>query len=763
MSIQKLQSDFLTSLSFLEERKEGKRRIDIEEDFIEETVKRIKKPLDKMLEKRKEAIILCEMGDGEHTEEELRAAVMARSRQDQKYWISNWCWIFNPWLTKYGLPPTLPFVLFPKQEEYIDWKEDLYQRNKSGLIYKCREVGLSWLNAANQTWHWFFEPGFQGRFGSLRVDEVDDRNNPDSIFWKIRFMIYHTPQWMRPTGYKTQTNKHDNLLKIFNPDNTATIAGDGGDNMGRGGRAAMYDCDEWASVLHDRAVKANLSANCRCIFYTSTPKGMDNDFAAMYHEGKIPIFSIDWWDDPRKSKDWLANFEEEFDEAIVAQEVHKRFDAYKEGTAIPIDWVNASISLWNKIENGEIEYQSDDRACGLDVAAGGRNRSVFIGREGIVVKVVKEWNIDNTTMLSEKAGTETEIFGGHTLNYDPIAVGVGVRSAYELTDYDFTPMPIDARSAASEIPLEGDDTPARERCLNRRAEIVVRVRRKFEKTYEFIAKDINHPIDDMIAIPPNPSKLRSQLSVPELLRSSGKWQLESKDRMVKRGVESPDYFDATMFAFADEVRETHVLKSFKYTKEDRIIHWQDVNPKKGALHYVSIQHDKNLKAGILGAVWWAHGRKLQIYDEYLTDNPTPQEIVNQLRIKFPHPVYQYIGNKEIFGKADDDSLFMNYMEYNVMIEENFMYNELSAISQIDQMFEYNQIDVDKKCRNLVSQLATWDRNRGVPDKTNATLAYALCNMINHLQDQGVFVEPKAKVHRGYRPEAIEKKKSWQSR
>ena len=82
------------------------------------------------------------------------------------------------------------------------------------------------------------------------------------------------------------------------------------------------------------------------------------------------------------------------------------------------------------------------------------------------------------------AGTKAEEHGLTTLNFDPIAVGVGARSTFELSNFSFRAVPVDARGGASEEPLPGDTHPARERCRNRRIEITMRVRERFRKTYE---------------------------------------------------------------------------------------------------------------------------------------------------------------------------------------------------------------------------------------------------------------------------------------
>lgn len=764
--IHDLQTEFLTALSLMETRVEdqGKivRKIDVDEKYMIEVINAAKKPLGELLMIRHKALERVMHGFKGHKRTALIQAIMDRSKNDQLYWIDNWCYIFNPWLTKWnhlvegGFPAKLPFILFEKQRKYIKWKEDLYKRNKSGLVYKCREVGASWLNVANQTWHWFFEERFQGRFGSLKVTEVDDKNNPDSIFAKIRFIIYNTPRFMRPKAYWEQDNKYDNILKIFNPDNNALIAGEGGDNMGRGGRSSIFDCDEWANVEHDKMVDAALSNNCPCRFYTSTPKGMDNDFAAKYHSGKLPIFSFDYWDDPRKSKDWFDNFSEHNDEAVVAQEVLKKFDAFVGGTAIPTEWVNAACTLYEWIENGKIEYSSDQKSGGLDVAAGGRNRSVLLCREGIVVKEIEEWNIGNTTTLTELAGSRAEIFGVDILGFDPIAVGVGVRSTFEERSYNFMAIPVDYRGAASDVPLPGDTRPAHERCANRRAEIVCRVKKRFENAYERVAKGIEHPIESCVAIPRH-QKLVSQLSLPVLLHQGGKWRLESKEQMVHRGVESPDFFDVLMISFAEERVEKRVIQHFekKICTNDETP-WDMFGDHK---HYVSIFHEKGFTAGAIGAVWWPQWKRLQIYDEISASNPTVSMMTGMILSKFKSNVDAYVGNKEIFGKKpEEDSLFMDYLNHNILIYENWQHNELSAIEKLEEMFARGGIQINRRCKNLIAQLATWDRKRGVPQKEGNTLALSLTHLVNYLEEQGVFnAEPELAVMKSYRRREEDKK------
>ena len=757
-SLTQLQVDFLTALGQLEQRvDDGVRRIDVEEDFLAKAIAEAKVPLLEIQKERLKIRLACKDGRDGKSADFWQKAVIERSRSDLLYWIDYWAYILNPHLTKYGFPMKLPLVLFPKQIEYQKWREDHYQKNKGGIVYKCRDVGVSWMNVTGQAWHWFFEDGFQGRFGSLKAEEVDSKNDPDSLFQKLRTIIYGTPAWMRPAEFHTYDNKCDTIMKMFNPVTKAVIAGQQGDNMGRGGRASIYDVDEWAKVQHDKMVDSNLGSNSPCVFYTGTPMGRDNDYAEKLTSGKIDVFSFEWYDDPRKTEDWLQNYTETHSKAVVQQEVLKSLDAFSGGTAIPSDWVGAAVHLHSKIESGEIVYEGEERVASLDVAAGGTNRTVMMLRKGIFVEKLYEWDLNNTNRIAEKAASVADEHQAISIQYDPIAVGIGVKSAFEDMDCSFRPIPVDVRRAPSSIPLEGDTRPASERCMNRRAELMERIRRRFEKTYEFMSQGVKHRLDDLIAIPDH-AKLRTQLSVPERFSEHGKWRLESKEAMVKRGVESPDYFDATCLAFAEETVDMRVLRSFNPRMKHMIMEEAPVISlicNERNQNYVSVYHHKNLKAAAIGAVW---SGVLTVYDEYNTYNPSIRDIVSNIQVKFhPRSVYEYVGNKEMFTREQDD-LSMQYLDYGMMFVENSLYNEMASYAMLNQMIGAGQIRILKKCKMLIAQLDEFVRKKGgEPDKEGMELAMALCSLVNRLKEFGYIKDEKpVQAHYGRRSSNIQR-------
>lgn len=732
-----LQLDFLGALSGFDTRQGDERKIELDNAYLKKVIKDAADALTAIYKERANIAKACKLGKGRRKPEFWRQITAERSKNDVVWWVNNWAFICNPWLTKYGFPFKLPFILTPKQQEYLCWRENLYRTNQSGIVFKCRDVGVSWCNMVHQAWHWTWEPGYQGRVGSLKGEEVDDKGDPDCLFEKFRTIIYGLPTWMRPKDMKGPENKYDVKMKIMNPDIGSALTGQMGDTMGRGGRAGLYDVDEWAKVEHARKVDSNLSANTPCRIYTGTPMGRDNDYADKVQNNRLPIFEFNYWDDPRKSEDWLQNFKDSNSEATVQQEVFKSFEAFKTGTCVPGEWVQAAITLWRKIKSGEITVPQGRRIAGMDVAAGGSNRTVLVWRDGIVIEECHEWNIKNTTIIAEKAKDVCDEKYIETLNYDPIAVGVGVKSAFELMETGFRAVPVDVRRMASEVPLDGDTRPARDTCANRRAELAERMRRRFELTFEYITQSIQHPIEKMIAVPPNNSKLITQLSVPERFYDAGKYRLEAKEVMARRGEQSPDFFDACAFLEADDTAEMRVVSEFN-PKRDGIVIDSEISPVSLLMsgqtqNYVSVYHGEALAAAAIGAVW--DGARITVYNEAYVSNASVAKMVGILRSSFPQKPYEYVGNKLIFDAKEDD-LFMQYMQAGILLQENFLYNELSATALLNEMFAQNRIAISRRCVLLLRQIEGFMRARGVPDYTNMEVVMALCNLINRLKEFG---------------------------
>jgi phage terminase large subunit len=471
--------------------------------------------------------------DSQDVESELCA-------RDIVHWINHWGWTYDPREPN----SLLPFDLFPRQCDFLNWLAAREAEQESGVVEKSRDVGMTWLCVAYSLHGWLFRPGFAAGFGSRKLDLVDKRGDPDCIFEKLRFLLDNLPGWMRPAGFDPK--RHDNEARFVNPASGATITGEGGDQIGRGGRKTIYFVDEAAFLEHPESIERSLSQTTRCRIDVSTPNGPGNPFARKRFSGKLPVFTFHWRDDPRKGEAWYAGFKSKHDPVTVAQEADIDYSASVEGICIPAAWVRAAINL-SLPESGKT-------VCGLDIADEGKAKSVLIPRRGPVASRPIAWGQTNTTETAWKARDHAIAAGAAAVCYDSIGVGAGVKGTWQTSE---KPLPFLTFAVnVGESPSESvwpDGQSSKEKFLNLRAEIWWKLRARFERSYEYRELGVRHEPASMISIPDDPD-LIAELSLPLVFRTdTGKIKLESKDAMRKRGVKSPDYGDSLALAFYDGI------------------------------------------------------------------------------------------------------------------------------------------------------------------------------------------------------------------
>src|SRR5690606_10110231 len=129
-----------------------------------------------------------------------------------------------------GEPALLPFLLFPRQREYVDWLYERWKKGESGLVEKSREVGISWVNIGVMVCAFLFIPGAALGVGSYVEAKVDKLGDPSSLLEKARIFLRHLPGPLLPKDFSV--DKHCRFMNFMNPENGATIVGEVGDNVG---------------------------------------------------------------------------------------------------------------------------------------------------------------------------------------------------------------------------------------------------------------------------------------------------------------------------------------------------------------------------------------------------------------------------------------------------------------------------------------------------------------------------------------------------
>jgi len=177
-----------------------------------------------------------------HNNKKMIASSKAYYEEKPMEFIKHWGVTYDPRNAGSGKPTMMPFCLFPRQEVFIDFMYQCFLDQENGAIEKCRDFGATWCACNFALWLWFFHEGSSIGFGSRKEQLVDRIADPDSIFEKMRMILKNLPSFYKPDGFNQE--KHTPYMRIINPENGATIVGESGDSIGRGGRTSIYFKDE---------------------------------------------------------------------------------------------------------------------------------------------------------------------------------------------------------------------------------------------------------------------------------------------------------------------------------------------------------------------------------------------------------------------------------------------------------------------------------------------------------------------------------------
>lgn len=438
--------------------------------------------------------------------------------------ICDWGMTFDPRNVERGFEAVTPFLLFPKQREFVEWVLARWYGREDGLVEKSRDMGASWLCVAIAVWMWLFKPGTVIGFGSRKEEYVDKLGDPKSLFWKVRSFISLLPREFQPVGYDER--KHAPAMRIINPDNDSTIVGESGDNIGRGNRTSIYFVDEAAFLERPEQVDAALSQTSNCKLHVSTPNGAGNPFYRKRMSGRVPVFVFDWQSDPRKGPEWYERQKSTLDPVIVAQEIDRDYTASVSNAFIPGEIVTACMA----------KGPADVRAvgplqCGVDVARFGDDKSVITFRQGRVVFPQIVFGQCDVVDVAGRVKDAVLSYGQQVAQIAVDSIGIGAGVADMLRREFPRGVVVDVNSS---------------------------VRLSDGQNYNLRARmwrDMREYLKNGASLP-NDSDLSTELTALQYLFRGGELLIESKDDAKKRGVRSPDRADSLALTFAYPVRES---------------------------------------------------------------------------------------------------------------------------------------------------------------------------------------------------------------
>lgn len=470
----------------------------------------------------------------------------------------------------------VPFVFFKRQEELVNFIQSCMVDNSGGLIEKCRDAGATWIACAWSVWAFLFVKNVAIGWGSRKEALVDRLGDTDSIFEKMRLILGRLPAVFIPDGFVL--NDHANFMKIINPENGATITGEAGDNIGRGGRKSIYFKDESAHYERPDKIEAALGDNTNVQIDISSVNGLGNVFHRRREAGvewpriepnKTRVFVFDWRDHPEKTIEWYNARKQKAENDglshIFAQEIDRDYSGAALNTIIPIEWIRSAVDAHLKIP----EMLDGLYGAALDVADEGNDRNASATIKGVVLIDCQEWGSRDVGVSARKAIDACAQYPGIKMQYDCIGIGAAVKSEFNrLVDdrvIDVKKISLIAWSAAAAVQnphdrvVFDDENSQKNKDFfgNLKAQAWWALRERFRKTHQFINDGVKYDIAEMISLDKSLNLLRQ---IEKELAQPTRGQNGQMKMIVNKkpdGTKSPNLADAIVMVFYPLLEPDH--------------------------------------------------------------------------------------------------------------------------------------------------------------------------------------------------------------
>lgn len=492
------------------------------------------------------------------------SVLLTHYRSNPAQMIIDWGLTADPRNAERGMPVIVPFILFPKQIEWINWAVNKWKTQSSAPTVKSRDMGLSWLSVALSCVLSVTHDDLVIGFGSRKEEYVDKIGSPKSLFFKARMFMQLLPPELRGGYQQGVTDPH---MRIKFANTGSVLVGEAGDGIGRGDRASIYFVDESAFLERPQLVEASLSQTTNCRLDISTPNGLANPFAEKVRSGKFDVFTFHWRDDPRKDDAWYDKQVRDLDPVTIAQEIDIDFAASVDGVLIPSAWVQSAFDADKKLGIDG----SGEKLAALDVADLGKDSNAITLRNGIILEDVSEWHgksVEDIFGTTQKAIGLCDDWNVTELRYDSDGLGAGVRGDARVINTERKSGKLKQIECLAFHGGGKVKNPDKEYVKGRtndsffdnlKAQSWWLLRDRFKITHEAVTEGKPYKIDDLIVIRgsiKDRAKLSNELSQPTYTRSSrGKIQIDKSPD----GTKSPNISDSVMIAFAPIARRASMF------------------------------------------------------------------------------------------------------------------------------------------------------------------------------------------------------------
>lgn len=246
--------------------------------------------------------------------------------------------------------------------------------------------------------------------------------------------------------------------------------------------------------------------------------------------------------------------EEDYDKYLhIYKGIPKQDD---EDVIIKRTWLDSCIDAHIKLG---IE-PTGERITGYDVSDDGKDESAYVNKYGILITKVHQWKAkeDELVKSAKIIRNEAERFKSF-VRYDSIGVGAGVGSNIkELNKINEIKVKYEAFNSGGAVVNKEKEYEAgvkyKDYFSNVKAQAWKEVADRVLKTHNAITKGASYDPNEIISISSECDfleNLLTELSTPRKdYDLAGKFKVESKKNLAKRGIKSPNLADAFVMVFA---------------------------------------------------------------------------------------------------------------------------------------------------------------------------------------------------------------------
>jgi hypothetical protein len=204
-------------------------------------------------------------------------------------------------------PANWPFVLWPCQRRAVAEVAEGLHKGHDLVIRKSRDMGASWLVLATFVWGWLFHR-MQLLLTSRVEDLVDRSGDPDSLFWKVDYIIGAMPAWLLPddpSAFMTGGAYRSHLV-LQHPDGQSIVGASATPHVGRGGRRHGALFDELSAMQDAESAWQSAEDTTPCRIALATPFGVGTHYARLVQRaaatGTPRLVTLMYWEHPEKGR-----------------------------------------------------------------------------------------------------------------------------------------------------------------------------------------------------------------------------------------------------------------------------------------------------------------------------------------------------------------------------------------------------------------------------------------------------------------------------